>query len=222
MSIKVGDKFIIEIGAIAELPDGKKKYFIKPFESLVFDRKGLEQLEKCNKTWEEELDKQRKQAYIKGYYDARAKYLHPSANDNYEKDEDEIYNKGLEDARQILLELFEIPSGERGAIFDETSYYVEAILRNYSLGEISEKIRAYKETKKVRNSIIKGDTVCFRANPDTTFVVWDMCNADDDILLYGFNQENTYGHVSIKDVKKVNAPNCYSEINQILNKIDGE
>lgn len=49
MSISVGDKYVIEIGAVAELPDGKKKYFIKPFESLVFDRKGLEQLEKFEK-----------------------------------------------------------------------------------------------------------------------------------------------------------------------------
>lgn len=55
MSISVGDKYIIEVGAIAELPDGKKKYFIKPFESLVFDRKGLEQLERYDKVLEKAL-----------------------------------------------------------------------------------------------------------------------------------------------------------------------
>lgn len=53
MGYKVGDKFIIEIGAIAELPDGKKKYFIKPFESLVFDKKGLDQLERVKEPKEE-------------------------------------------------------------------------------------------------------------------------------------------------------------------------
>lgn len=53
MSYKVGDKFVIEIGAIAELPDGKKKYFIKPFESLVIDKKGLDQLERVKEPKEE-------------------------------------------------------------------------------------------------------------------------------------------------------------------------
>lgn len=67
MSISVGDKYVIEIGAVAELPEGKKKYFIKPFESLVFDRKGLKQLEKFDRLALKEYDL----GYKKGYEDGK-------------------------------------------------------------------------------------------------------------------------------------------------------
>lgn len=47
---EIGDKFLIEIRDIAIVPDKygeeKRMYYIKGFNSLVFDEYGLEQLEK--------------------------------------------------------------------------------------------------------------------------------------------------------------------------------
>lgn len=108
MGINVGDKYIIEIGAVAELPDGKKKYFIKPFESLVFDRKGLEQLKKFDNA----ADALYQAGFKKGYKKAQSRPdLKQLKDDSYSKgyedgakNQDEVqyqkgYNKGLEDGR---------------------------------------------------------------------------------------------------------------------------
>lgn len=42
----VGDKFVIEIGHSYWSPTTGSRYFIKGFDTLVFDDKGLERLEK--------------------------------------------------------------------------------------------------------------------------------------------------------------------------------
>ena len=119
MSISVGDKFIVEIGSIAELPDGKKKYFIKPFESLVFDRKGLSQLEKFdvqalkeydegyNKGYEDGAKNQDEVQYKAGYNLGFARGVEQSAKklevkaENYDITDD-AYNKALEDASKLI------------------------------------------------------------------------------------------------------------------------
>lgn len=48
--VEIGDKFVVEIRDIAVVPDKngneKQMYYIKGFNSLVFDEYGLEQLEK--------------------------------------------------------------------------------------------------------------------------------------------------------------------------------
>lgn len=96
MSISVGDKYVIEIGAVAELPEGKKKYFIKPFESLVFDRKGLEQLEK--------FDEQALKEYDRGFEDGKNEAIHNTElipelkKCNYTSG----YNEALEDVSNLI------------------------------------------------------------------------------------------------------------------------
>lgn len=44
--ITVGDKFIVEVGHVYWSPDIGNRYFIKGFDTLVFDDKGLNRLEK--------------------------------------------------------------------------------------------------------------------------------------------------------------------------------
>lgn len=104
MGINVGDKYIIEIGAVAELPDGKKKYFIKPFESLVFDRKGLEQLKRFDNVADTLYQTGFKEGYTKAQARPDLKRLKDdSYNKGYEdgaKNQDEVqYKKGFEDGR---------------------------------------------------------------------------------------------------------------------------
>lgn len=49
---KVGDKFVIEIGHSYWSPTLGNRYFIKGFDTLVFDDKGLDRLEKYRKELE--------------------------------------------------------------------------------------------------------------------------------------------------------------------------
>lgn len=44
--VYVGDKYIIEIGAVEWHPQRGNRYWIKGFDTLVFDDKGLKRLEK--------------------------------------------------------------------------------------------------------------------------------------------------------------------------------
>lgn len=44
--ITVGDKFVIEVGHVYWSPDIGNRYFIKGYDTLVFDDKGLNRLEK--------------------------------------------------------------------------------------------------------------------------------------------------------------------------------
>lgn len=44
--IMVGDKFVIEVGHVYWSPDIGNRYFIKGYDTLVFDDKGLNRLEK--------------------------------------------------------------------------------------------------------------------------------------------------------------------------------
>lgn len=78
---------------------------------------------------------------------------------NEEENLDIVYHKGLEDARLTLLDLLRIPSKEWKDIFDEDSYYVEAILEHYSISEIADRIKAYKEEKKAKEEMKVGDEV---------------------------------------------------------------
>lgn len=41
-----GDKFVIEIGMVTWSPTQGERYFIKGFDTLVFDNKGLDRLER--------------------------------------------------------------------------------------------------------------------------------------------------------------------------------
>ena len=59
---KVGDKFIIEIGSLYWNPQLGNRYFIKGYDTLVFDDKGLARLEKY------EDPKQVKHACINCFY----------------------------------------------------------------------------------------------------------------------------------------------------------
>ena len=96
-------------------------------------------------------------AYRSGYED-RSKIADKDLKELMDNTYDVAYNKGLEDARAAILNFFEIPSGEWEIIFG--SYYVKAILKHYSISEITEKIKIYKEKKKVEDESIKvGDEV---------------------------------------------------------------
>lgn len=70
--VKVGDKFVIEVGEIILSKDGKLLYKIKGFNALVFDDVGINRLmKKSNSTSAEALRK----AYENGYDAGRLNML---------------------------------------------------------------------------------------------------------------------------------------------------
>ena len=151
MSISVGDKYVIEIGAVAELPEGKKKYFIKPFESLVFDRKDLEQLEKFDGLALKEYDL----GYKKGFEDGKNEAIHNT--DLIEELKQMEYSRGLEDAWKLAQKVELLTCGEVVQIFGEQALTqfgednnpeVFGLINQYSYKDCSDRIKAYEDNKK--------------------------------------------------------------------------
>ena len=179
MSISVGDKYVIEIGAVAELPEGKKKYFIKPFESLVFDRKGLEQLEKFDGLALKEYDL----GYKKGYEDGKNEAIYNSElipelktqeydrgfEDGYNKclkaGADEDYNKGyskaLEDSGNLIAYIDNTFIQEYFPVDYNNGLKIYDLNAKYGLAYILERWKKYLEKEKIK----VGDEV---SNEDVT------------------------------------------------------
>ena len=96
--------------------------------------------------------------YKVGYEDGN-KIADKDLKEIQESTYDVAYNKGLEDAREAILNLLEVPLDEWGIVFDYDSYYIEAILEHYTISEIIERIKAYEEKKKAEEEIKVGDEV---------------------------------------------------------------
>ena len=191
MSIKVGDKFIIEVGTIAELSDGKKKYFIKPFESLVFDRKGLEQLER--------LDKATGNIYQTGYEDGKedgyaccrknTELIHELKQAEYDKG----YNNALDDIDHAIDVLKNMTVAECKEWFEfENCIGIDDVVCEFTVQQIIETTKAYEEKKeaeiKVGDEVISLSSgikaVVTMVDDETVFVVYS------DGICGDFDKEN--------------------------------
>lgn len=69
---KAGDKFIIEIGQVGHVHLGVDRYYIKGFNTLVFDDNGLNKLEPADtksiaETFADYIDEVKKLAYNEGF-----------------------------------------------------------------------------------------------------------------------------------------------------------
>ena len=212
MSIKVGDKFIIEIGAIAELPDGKKKYFIKPFESLVFDRKGLEQLER--------LDKATGNIYQTGFEDGKADATFNT--DLIDELKQVEYIRGLEDAWKLARKIEMLTCGEVRDIFGEKALTqfgdeepsVFAIINQFSYQESESMIKAYEEKKKAEEEIKIGDEVKDLAT-NNIGIVLSIGERILYITKFDYVYSNTRGSLE-------KTGRHFDEVEQLLNKLRGE
>lgn len=229
MGINIGDKYIIEIGAVAELPDGRKKYFIKPFESLVFDRKGLEQLERFDKSTEKIYNtgysvgykdgaKNQDEVQYKKGYDAGRKDGFDYCRDNTELTDElkqEEYNKALEDASELMAYITQdfidncYPNNKGYNLYDLNA--------KYGLGRVLKDYKAYEEKKKVEEEIKVGDEV---SNEDVTrtIIVTYIHNNDyfDGIDFNGVVYTNCYRELWNKTSRH------FDEVEQLLDKLRGK
>lgn len=192
MSIKVGDKFIIEIGTIAELPDGKKKYFIKPFESLVFDRKGLEQLERLDKAMGNIYETGLEDGY-KGY-----RYLNQWFADTcFYDDEDNLF-----------------PEYKRR---QADTCCLEDIITDVGFSEVLKRVKAYEEKKKAEKESIKvGDEVVIDDKGRKAIVTRVLDNDLYNIVFYN-GDTNCVDRPFIGKTGR-----HFDEVEQLLDKLRGE
>lgn len=146
---KVGDKFVVEIAEVHDEPFNEVDlYRMKGFNSLVFDKNGLDKLQK----YEEEV------IATKFYEKGRKEALQEVQNcESYG------YEKGLQDAwklaRKIVLDVSKggIPERDMRSMFGE-KWTVSDILKNFTPQETLAKIEAY-EKEKEQEEIKVGDVV---------------------------------------------------------------
>lgn len=166
-------KYTIEIDTDKVFTDGQnnKLYRVKGFNSLVFDKCGLDKLEPIEKTWEDELEKHRREAYDKGYADGKA---------------DATYNTDLIDELKQVEYIRGLEDGYKGykhleQWFAETCFYddednlfpeynrrqadtccLEDIITDVGFVETLNRVESYEEKKKaeeVENYHILVDTL---------------------------------------------------------------
>lgn len=244
MSIKVGDKFIIEVGTIAELSDGKKKYFIKPFESLVFDRKGLEQLKRFDNVADTLYQAGFKEGYTKAQARPDLKRLKDdSYNKGYEdgaKNQDEVqYKKGFEDGNKIadkdlkairvstydvaynkaLNDASELMAHITQDFIDncysnDKEYNLYDLNAKYGLAKVLKDYKAYKEKKEAEIKV--GDEVYFLDPNDKSVVT---CVDKENRMAVILTIRGKCASIRFSDAHKTGRH--FDEIPQLLGKLKG-
>ena len=132
-SANVGDRFIIEIGAIADVQglgadndNIDTLYKVKGFNSLVFDDNGIKKLAKAK-----DLKDEVKEAYKKGYA------------------------KAMEDIQEVIRMLLAMGYNDRDLYFGG-SHITAEILSEFDAREIVERLEAYKNEVEELIEVLKG------------------------------------------------------------------
>ena len=118
-------------------------YRVEGFNSLVFDKHGLDKLEPLTPDYiNEHFGELQDQAYRKGCEDTEKLWKCPSS-------ENEHYQKGLEDAWELAKKLIWRSSPkDREAMGIEIETDESEILLNYSVHEALDKLTAYEQKQK--------------------------------------------------------------------------
>ena len=218
MSIKVGDKFIIEVGTIAELPNGKKKYFIKPFESLVFDKTGLAQLEPIEKAWEDKLAEAKEFAYKNGFEDGN-KIADKDLKEIQDSTYDVAYNMALGDATHAISVLENMTETECAEWFEDCEEIGDVVCR-FTIQGIIRRTKDYEEKKKaeeVEEKTIKvGDEVICNCPNEQKVII----TAKYDGFVTFMRKDGACYSRAEKDMKKTGRH--FDEVEQLLDKLRGE
>lgn len=158
---KTGDKFVVEIAENFHgnynigNSENNKLYRMKGFNSLVFDKNGLDKLEK--------------------YHEIPQEKLADMLNEQYER--------GLNDAWQIAIKLGSYDADVRVKIFNHSdAYHYGWVVNNYTPKEILSKIEEWEKEqieilKNKEKEIVVGDVVSFKDG--TKGVVMDEDGVDN-------------------------------------------
>jgi len=208
---KVGDKFIIEIGG--EYPEnpfengenGKAPtilYKIKGFNSLVFDEKGLDRLEKA-----ENLERL---AYDRGYSKAENDYFKQTEVDA-ENTMQAGYEKGLSDAWECMKKILDMTVSEQREVFGILEFSADDILGKLTPQEAIEKLKAWEEKQEIK----VGDVVRVDSLVGDLVVTWCKEGKADCMSL-------STGAFCIIDCEKLVKTGKHIDLTEIFKGSEGE
>ena len=196
---KIGDKFVIEIGWTTHSVDAKRKpitlYAINGFNTLVFDKNGLDRLEKLDSDY---------------------------VNENYKLLQDAAYIDGLNDAWELAREIVNEKLSFKDArdcfgidINGMTGFDVIKKIFSMQHDEVASKFKAYKSKQ---SDIKVGDVVYLEDdNPDEKGVVTIIDKVYDEVSILWF--DGSCGDYSKENVKGTGE---YVNIQQVLEQISGD
>lgn len=142
MGIKVGDKYIIEIGEkFTGAESMQARYRIKGFDSLVFDKKGLDRLEPVEKAWEAELAKAKAKeyGYSQGYEDGNKiadKDLKEIQDSTYDVAYTKGYNTAINDYNAMYEWLHDCFVDFKKFLLEKGFYTDEKFLDGFVVGQL--------------------------------------------------------------------------------------
>lgn len=193
----VGDKFIIEIDSVMTNKKGAL-YGINGFNSLVFDEKGLDRLEKA-----ENLERL---AYDRGYSKAENDYFKQTEVDA-ENTMQAGYEKGLSDAWECLKKIDELGYDKKMEIFD-----VSNPIKNLTPQEAIDKLKEWEEKHEIR----VGDVV--DVDEIGTFVITCIENEN----LYDCLKLGTLSGYTITDKTVLKKTGNHIDLTEIFKELEGE
>lgn len=150
----VGDKFVIEIGEVfsgnTSIKDNKL-YRVKSFRSLVFDKTGLDNLERLAGDGQGVVSRDEHNCKV---------------NETYIR----AYDKGLQDAWKIVPKIFGMTYQERNEFLgtNDSNNDIGSIIAKFTPQEALAKLEAYE---KEQAEIKVGDVVRFKKHPSCEVLI---------------------------------------------------
>ena len=230
-------KYTIEIDTDKVFTDGQnnKLYRAKGFNSLVFDKCGLDKLEPVEKAWENELEKHRREAYDKGYADGKADAIYDTDMIDELKQVEYIrgYNSAINDYNGMIQWLHDCTDDFKEFMNKKYGYDI-MYLTNPKLDEgvmlydlicdhdiaevISEFQKWQEEKKKPEEEFFKvGDEVIGSSYGKA---IVTMVDDDNDSVMVVFI-DGSCGEFNKETLKKT-GKNFSTEVSQLLDKLRGE
>lgn len=180
----------------------------------------------CKKSYpftEEEMNKVANDEYNKGYADGnkegydngfeQGKKQAISEIPELANKENEMYDKGLEDASDLLAYADErfirecFPSESNWNLFDLNA--------KYGLAVLIKEFKKWQEQKKQAEEEIKlGDVVYYKENPESEFFVFKI----EDNQISGINMNGVYSNKPVKEWKKT-GKNFYELVRYVNNEL---
>ena len=232
--MKVGDKYVVEIAEVIGRNGGKQIAMIKGFNTLVFDKSGLEKLEpyelaedtayqKGYNDCERVMDRKTTEVYNKGYEDGKNAVINESEKIT-SKDIADAHDKGLNEAWNLVRRIESIP--DKGGL---TNKQIEEVFGRYrtsfslynefSAKEAIDRYRQWEDKQKQDTEIKVGDeVVCGDAYVVVTYISPE--GEWDGFLLNDEHGKHGQGYTCMSDFRGWRKTGRrFSQIIEILSKL---
>ena len=222
-------KYTIEIDTDKVFTDGQnnKLYRAKGFNSLVFDKNGLDKLEPVEKAWDSELEKHRREAYDKGYADGKADATDTDMIGELKQVEYiRGYNTAIDDYNTMFEFIFHNMKDFRQFLLNAGYYNTEMVIRSstanvlydliisFDMAEVMSEFKKWQEEKKKAEEIEVGDEVL---TPSGNRAIATAIEDDSAGIIF---DDGSCGVFNMNDFRKTGRH--FDEVEQLLDKLRGE